>query len=444
MIKYLGIIVLAVFLSGLIPGPVQAQDEISASTTVEASFPESLTFHLKANLSPVSSAVITSITLRYKIEKITTVTVVSEVEPEFDPGPVVETSWELDMRKVGLPPGAEVSFQWIVEDAFGHILETPWETVTFNDERYSWEQWTEDKVSLFWYQGSRDFAQGLFDATYEALDRLAQDVGVYLEQPVKIYIYASPSDLKGALIYPEEWTGGLVFIDYGIIAIGVPPGDLAWGKRALAHELCHLVIHQMTFNPYGDLPLWLDEGLAGYAEGAFRSEYQYLLDKAVSEGSLISVQSLSSNFPADSGEANLSYAQSYSVVEFLIRDYGKERMLQLLDVFKEGSSYDKALMEVYGFDTGELDALWRASLGLEPRPTPTPLATIPTPSSSPAVTPAITPAPTPKAGGGCAASSGSSSSGVAMLGALGVLLLLPTTAEAIHLRSRNKRKQWFK
>jgi len=438
LIKYLGIILLAVFLSVLIPGPVQAQDEISASTTVEARFPESLVFHLKANLSPVSSAVITRITLRYKIEKITTVTVVSEVDPEFDLGSVVETSWEWDMRKVGLPPGAEVSFRWIIEDAFGHILETPWETVTFNDERYLWEQLTEGKVSLFWYQGSRDFAQGLFDATYEALEKLDQDIGAYLEQTVKIYIYASSNDLQGALVYPQEWTGGRVFIEYGIIAIGVPPEDLIWGKRALAHELCHLVIHQMTFNPYGDLPLWLDEGLAVYAEGTLRSEYQYLLNKTVSEDSLISVQSLSSNFPAGSGEASLSYAQSYSVVEFLISDYGKEKMLQLLDVFKEGSSYDKALMEVYGFDTGGLDALWRVSLGLEPRPTPLAVTSTPSPS------PAATPAPTPKANGGCAASSGSSSSGVAMFGALGVLLLLPTTAEAIHLRSRNKRKQWFK
>ena len=42
-------------------------------------------------------------------------------------------------------------------------------------------------------------------------------------------------------------------------------------------------------------------------------------------------------------------------------------MLQLLNVFKEGSAHDDALLEVYGFDTDGLDDLWRQSLGLEPR-----------------------------------------------------------------------------
>ncbi|GAI54848.1 unnamed protein product, partial [marine sediment metagenome] len=27
--------------------------------------------------------------------------------------------------------------------------------------------------------------------------------------------------------------------------------QLDWGKRALAHELGHLVTHQITFSPYG-------------------------------------------------------------------------------------------------------------------------------------------------------------------------------------------------
>jgi len=34
-------------------------------------------------------------------------------------------------------------------------------------------------------------------------------------------------------------------------------------------------------------------------------------------------------------------------------------MLELLNTFKQGSSYDGALEKVYGFDTGGLDALWR-------------------------------------------------------------------------------------
>ena len=65
--------------------------------------------------------------------------------------------------------------------------------------------------------------------------------------------------------------------------------------------------------------------------------------------------------------AYLYYAQSYSLVKFLIGDYGRDKILRLLNVFKEGSSYNDALLEVYGIDIDDLDSLWRQSLGPEPR-----------------------------------------------------------------------------
>ena len=78
-----------------------------------------------------------------------------------------------------------------------------------------------------------------------------------------------------------------------------------------------------------------------------------LLNEAAAENKLISVRSLSSPFSAHAEEAVLSYAQSYSVVDFLISAYGPGKMLELLNTFSEGSSYDGALSRVYGFDIGK-------------------------------------------------------------------------------------------
>ena len=60
--------------------------------------------------------------------------------------------------------------------------------------------------------------------------------------------------------------------------------------------------------------------------------------------------------------ATLSYAESYTVVDYLITTYGKDKMLELLETFREGASYDGALTEVYGFDTSGLDQRWREYL----------------------------------------------------------------------------------
>jgi hypothetical protein len=193
----------------------------------------------------------------------------------------------------------------------------------------------------------------------QALARLANDTGARLMKPVKVYIYASPRDLQGSMIFPQEWTGGVAFTRYGIIAIGISPNALDWGSRAITHELTHLVIHQMTFNPYGDLPVWLNEGLAMYNEGPLEPVLVSLLGQAVAEGSLISVRSLASPFSTDAAKAVLSYAQSHSLVEFLLSSYGQDKMFELLNSFRQGSSYDGALEKVYGFDMDGLNTLWR-------------------------------------------------------------------------------------
>jgi hypothetical protein len=220
---------------------------------------------------------------------------------------------------------------------------------------------TAGQLSLFWYEGNQSFADELMAACQQALKRLTEDTGVYLEKPVNMYIYASGKDLQGAMIFPQEWTGGVAFTEYGIIAIGVPPDELDWGKRALAHELGHMVTHQITFSPYGNtlLPTWLDEGLAMHAEGEPDPYLQSVLEYAIAQQKLISVRSLSSPFSAKPEEAYISYAESQSLVEFLIRDYGKDKMLQLLNLLKMGNSCDEALTEIYGFDQDSLYRLWQ-------------------------------------------------------------------------------------
>jgi len=165
--------------------------------------------------------------------------------------------------------------------------------------------------------------------------------------------------LKGAMIYPQEWTGGVAFTRYSTMAIGISPNNISWGKDAIAHELTHLVIHQITLNPYNSLPTWLDEGLAMSSEETLEAQFTSALGEAIGGGSLISVQSLCSPFSAFSDEAVLSYAQSHSLVEFLIASYGQEKMFELLTTFKRGSGYDDALKNVYGFDMDGLDGLWR-------------------------------------------------------------------------------------
>lgn len=355
MIKRVIPLILAIILL-LFPITASTQEEISLiDSTVEIFFPSALVFKIKAE-GPND---ITRIRLHYQVDRMNYANVISEAWPDFTPSPKVETKWTWDMRRVSLPSGATVRYWWTIEDETGDELITPTDTVRFDDLRNPWQRLTSGQINLFWYKGGQSFAKELMASCQEALKRLSQDTGVYPERTINIYIYASSDDLRGAMIFPREWTGGVSFSEYGIIAIGVATDQLDWGKKAVAHELGHVVTHQITFSPYGAiLPTWLDEGLAMHAEGEIDLYLMSTLEKAISQQKLISVRSLSSPFSAKPELAYISYAQSQSLVEFLIQRYGKDKMLQLLSLLKEGNTCDEALTEVYGFNQDGLDKLW--------------------------------------------------------------------------------------
>jgi hypothetical protein len=352
------------FLLLLSPSLAGAETGITViASDVDVDFPTQAVFTIEAE----SAVDIVDARLFYQVDRMNYAEVVSEGWADFALAKRIEASWVWDMANASLPPGADVTYWWMIEDDDGNRVETSPQTMHFDDDRFTWRSLTSGageggSITLYWYNGGDSFAQELMDTCEEGLASLVQDIGTYPEKPMKIYVYQSTSDLRGAMVFSQEWTGGVAFIDFGIIAISISPSQLEWGRGALLHELTHLVVHQATFSPYGQLPLWLDEGLATNSEGELDSDLRASLNRAISEGTLISVRTLCSPFSAYTDKARLSYAESYSLVEYLLDNYGQDKMLDLLTTLKQGSTYDDALTEVYGFDIEGLDAGWRATL----------------------------------------------------------------------------------
>lgn len=363
------LIFFALLLGLLSPGLVGAQSGLSvteSSATVQ--FPARLQF----NISARSDSTIIDIRLRYRVVRTTFTEVTSEAFVIFTPAEDVKASWVLNMvRFGGLPPGSILDYWWLVRDAAGKKAETVPSRVQFDDLRYSWQTLSAPGLTLRWYEGNQGFAQNLMSAAQQALARLAADTGARPERPITMYIYANSQDLQGAMIAPQEWVGGGAFTGFGILALGIAPAQLDWGKGALAHELTHLVIHEMTDNPYSGLPTWLDEGLAMHSEGPITASNLNMIKSAAANNALISVRSLSSPFSAYPELAYLSYAESQSIVEFMLTSYGQARMLDLLKTFREGATYDGALQKIYGFNMDGLNSRWqeyvRAQFQIKPK-----------------------------------------------------------------------------
>jgi hypothetical protein len=95
-----------------------------------------------------------------------------------------------------------------------------------------------------------------------------------------------------------------------------------------------------------------------YSEGPLDPTFEASLVSALSQNKLFSVRSMSSPFSTDATLSYQEYAQSYSLIDFLISTYGQSKMTALLEAFHQGNTYDGALMQVYGFDMDGLYKLW--------------------------------------------------------------------------------------
>jgi hypothetical protein len=329
------------------------------STSVQPSFPLTIKFNIVAQ----STVNIVDARLHYKVERTSFANVTSEAIAAITPAKSINSSYTLDLRNIGgVPTGTKIDYWWTIKDADNNVTQSVTTIFSFEDTRYTWQTISQGLVTLKWYTGNSTFAQTLMTTAQQALVNLAANTGAQLKKPVIIYIYNGATDLQGAMVFPQEWTGGVAFTDFNIITIGITTDNLTWGTGAVIHELTHLVTNQMTNNPYSGIPVWLNEGLSMYAEGPLDSSFVTVFNTAVAKKSLISVRTLDSPFSADSNIAYLSYAESYYLVKFLVDKYGQAKLSLLLSTFAQGSTYDNAFKTVYGFDIAGLNTLWQASV----------------------------------------------------------------------------------
>lgn len=360
------------------------------SAEVQIDFPDQIVFSLQAE-SDVDVAVVE---LEYGLARKACAADVNRVVPEdFEADVIVNVSWTWNMRRTGsLPPGARLWWRWHLVDSAGREVRTETHWLTWLDDVHPWRTLTVDDLALHWYDDSETFAQTLMDTAVGSRARLEADIGVRPEGEIHIYIYANAEDMREAVLFEAGWTGGLAFPSYGIVIIGINQRNIEWGLDTIAHELAHVIVGDVVSHCYSGLPTWLEEGLAVYAEGELDPRSQMLLEEAIVEDLIFSIRSLSDGFTEHAHRAYLSYAQSYSIVAFLINTYGQEKMLDLLDAFQAGYHYDNALMQIYNFDVDGLEAEWREAVGALPmeispediEPTPTVFPTI-QPYSGPSI-----------------------------------------------------------
>ena len=352
---------LAVFLWAGSAG-AQTEVEIRASSA-RGDFPNGVVFTLEA-----AGTGIEEVRLVYEIAPDG---VPTSAVPECTGGAVRSCTFELGAsRRNLLIPGAELTYFWRLTVG-GETQETEPQRIAYEDDRFEWEQVSDGNLTLWWYERSEDEARAVLAAGRESLDRISALLQTQVDFPVKIFYYATLQDMQPAIISNGGDTGvvtlgEVVYSDTAMVAAEAAPEEIA------RHEIAHIVVRQAVGETY-DVPDWLNEGTAVFAQSEPLPDQQQAVDLAIRTGRVLSVRSLSSaSSGAIGSRVSLFYGQSGSLVNFLVDTYGEAKFAQLFRTFSEGASTADALEEVYGFNQDGLENAWRESVGLPPREAPTP------------------------------------------------------------------------
>ena len=258
------------------------------------------------------------------------------------------------------------------------------------------QNWQELKGEHFiiYYVADEYFARKVRDTAEVYYRDIALDLGYprYSEfwlwdKRVKVYIYPDHASFLKATGQPE-WSQGMA--DYAKKEISSYNLSRVFLDSILPHEIAHLIFRDFV-GFKGEIPLWLDEGVAQWEEKNKRNYIKQMMKKAYREDRLLSLEDLMRldiryihskdevyvrSTTSKDGEPrvlflsgdnliNLYYLEAVSLVGFLIESFGSDSFSHFCRQLRDGKRLNEALTSAYPTyirNLEELEKRWRKYL----------------------------------------------------------------------------------
>lgn len=348
------------------PGHTAAQDSvIVVRQSEEYTFGEALRFRLAAR----APAGFTSARLTLLVEGLPTIVETPEVSSQD----VLMLDYEVSVQEKNIPPFSEIAYQWELSTEDGDVLNTEPRTFRYKDDRVAWTWETEQRgpVIVHWNGEDSTVAQRALDVGQESMTRINNQIGTAgPQEDIHIYVYPERDPLAAALRRHnrsvQDWVYALAMPENSVILLVAASGPdlLVDMNRDLPHELTHIMVYRAAGRGSSQVPAWFNEGLAILSSAEPDATLRVTLQNAVTDGTLLPLESLcvESFATLDPDAAPLAYAQSESVMRYVMDRFGNAGVRELMDAYADGLSCGGAVERAIGLTLDDLDRAWRADL----------------------------------------------------------------------------------
>lgn len=238
-----------------------------------------------------------------------------------------------------------------------------------------WQELKSEHFMVYFIQDEK-FAKEVLDKAEVYYQRIAYDLGYprysnfwTWDRRVKIYIYKEKDEFLKVTSQPN-WSEGMA--DYSkkqIVSYGWAKGFV---ESLLPHEMAHLIFRDFV-GFKGEVPLWLDEGVAQWAEEQKRKDYKAMSKHYLKKETLLSLDAMMTLdirqvkendkihmrvihtkdgqegvlFLGGEELVNVYYLQAVSIVGFLIEKYGSDSFAVFCRQLRDGKSLEESLRFAY-------------------------------------------------------------------------------------------------
>ncbi|WP_123580823.1 peptidase MA family metallohydrolase [Abditibacterium utsteinense] len=129
-------------------------------------------------------------------------------------------------------------------------------------------------------------------------------------------------------------------------------GDAIFGT--IAHEYGHVAVRQLSKGRL--VPVWFNEGIATSVEGGYEG-YLGRVRRAANADMLLPMRELL-DWDVDGERAFLAYSQANSIVDFMVKNWGKTGVLDILRRIGRDTPPDDAFRSVLGVSQNQLWEKW--------------------------------------------------------------------------------------
>lgn len=260
-------------------------------------------------------------------------------------------------------PFRDIEYWFRFATDHGEIIESQHFTFAYDDNRYTWLTVEDGPFTLYWHNGDSGFAASVLAAARQGVQRAQLLLPLAEPTAVTLRVYDSPEDVQ--LIAQRSgfiWQAGHTDPDAGLLLFSLAPGQSLEVQRQVPHEIAHLMLHlSLGAEAYSRLPVWLNEGIASYAEVYSDPTQVELLQIASDSNTLIPMFSLCAAFPQDAASARLAYAEAASFVDYLAGAYNPAGFALLFDAYADSGDCLNTPVDIFGKDLIALEAEWRAA-----------------------------------------------------------------------------------